>query len=209
MNKKHFATALVTGMAALTMHSASAAFINFDTDQSGTPYTGPSDSFVADEYTGVIINDSDPTAGSTFVNETSDLNDEKTSVNGFYVNVGAFAGVDTEVTLDFTSAVNRVDFVFANPTGYVSVEAFDGGGGSLGVFEFYGTESFINQAGFEVLAGGAGILGVGAIASMSIKPNSKEALILDNLVFKPVPIPAALPLFLSGLLGLGFLRRRR
>lgn len=47
-------------------NTASAVLIDFDTDQGGAPYVGLGDSFIANEYNGVIVNDSDPSAGSTF-----------------------------------------------------------------------------------------------------------------------------------------------
>jgi len=187
--------------------AASAAFINFDTDQAGTPYVGLSDSFVANEYNGVIINDSDPTVGSTYVNLINPAN-VGTSISGYYVNIGAFAGVQTRLTLDFTTAVSVVNFDFANPQGYLTVSAYDAANNLLGSSNYLGSNIFINQAGFNVLAGNVSISGLGNISKLIIEPNFNEALIFDNLSFRPVPIPAALPLFVSGLLGLGLIRRR-
>lgn len=198
--------ALASGLAFSS--ASSAAFINFDTDQSGTPYAGLGSSFVANEYNGVVINDSDPSVGSTFVNLTNPVN-VGTPISGYYINVGAFSGVQTELTFDFTTAVTTVDFDFANPQGFLTVNAFDVAGASLGVFNFNGPGTFVNQAGFNQGAGHVSLSGIGNIASLQIQPNFNEALIVDNLRFQPVPVPAALPLFASGLLGLGLIKRRK
>lgn len=207
MKTSFSAVVLSAGILLAVSSNASAAFIDFNTLQNGTPYTGLGDAFVAAEYAGVVINDSDPTAASTYVNQINPLN-VGTAISGYYVNVGAFDGVQTQMTLDFTTSVTSVSFDFAAPLGVLSVQAYDGGGGSLGLFNYLGADTFINQAGFNVLAGHVDIAGIGNIASLVIEPNFNETLILDNLDFQPVPVPAALPLMLSGLLGLGLVRRR-
>ena len=199
--------ALSAGILLAVSTTTNAAFIDFNTHQNGTPYVGLGDSFVAAEYNGVVINDSDPTLGNTYVNDTNPLN-VSTAINGYYVNVGAFQNVQTQVTLDFTTAVTTVGFDFANPSGDLTVSAFDTGGGSLGVYNFVGGGSFINQAGFLMSSGHASLSGIGNIGSLLIEPNIDQGLILDNLRFQPVPVPAALPLLLSGLLGLGLIKRR-
>ena len=73
---------------------------------------------------------------------------------------------------------------------------------------YVGGDAFINQAGFNQLAGHMSLSGVGNISRLVIEPGPNQALIVDNLNFRPVPLPAALPLFASGLLGLGLIRRR-
>lgn len=209
MNRSFSAVALSASVLLAFSSNSGAAFINFDTLQNGTPYAGLGDAFVAAEYDGVVINDSDPSAGITYVNLINPEN-VGTAISGYYANIGAFSGVQTQVTLDFTTDVTSVAFDFANPQGYLTVYAFDGGGGSLGVFNYFGNSSFVNQAGFTY-ANGAGhvdVSGIGNIASLVIEPNFNEALIVDNLDFQPVPVPAALPLLISGLLGLGLVKRR-
>ena len=198
---------LSAGILLAVSTSSHAAFIDFNTQQNGTPYVGLGDSFVAAEYDGVVIHDSDPSGSITYVNETNPLN-VGTAINGYYANIGAFAGVQTHLMLDFSTVVTDVSFDYANPQGYLTVSAFDSGGASLGVFNYNGAGSFINQAGFTMGAGHVDIAGIGNIASLLIEPNFNEALIFDNLNFHPVPVPAALPLLLSGLLGLGLIKRR-
>ena len=189
--------------------TASAVFIDFDTRQDGTPYTGLGDFFLANEYNGVVINDSDPTAGSTYVNLINPVN-VGTAISGYYVNIGAFdVTPQTQLTLDFTTAVTDASFDFANPTGDLTVSAFDVSGASLGVFNFMGTDLFVNQAGFNQNAGHVGISGIGEIASLLIEPGLNQALIFDNLNFSPVPVPAAVWLFGSGLIGLIRVARRK
>lgn len=157
--------------------------IDFDTRQDGTPYTGLGESFPQNEYTGVIIQDSDPDVGSTFVNLIDPTN-VGTAISGYYANIGAFAGTpQTLVTLTFTTAVTELSFDYATPSGNLAVEAFDASSTSLGVFNFVGGTVFVNQAGFNVLAGSASISGIGSITSVEIRPDLDQALIVDNLSF--------------------------
>ena len=190
--------------------TASAIFIDFDTKQDGTSYSGLGGSFPANEYNGVVINDSDPGPGVTFVDQLNPLN-VGTSISGYYVNVGAFDSTpQTQLTLDFTTVVSDVSFDFANPSGDLTVSVFDISGGSLGVFNYVGTDLFINQAGFNYGAGNVVISGIGDIASVLIEPAINQTLVIDNLNFSPVPIPAAVWLFGSGLIGLiGIARRKK
>jgi len=190
--------------------TASATFINFDTRQDGTPYAGLGGSFPANEYNGVVITDTDPGPGITFVNQLNPLN-VGASIDGYYVNVGAFGSTpQTQLNLDFTTVVSDVSFDFANPSGDLTVSVFDISGGSLGVFNYMGVDPFINQAGFDYGAGSVVISGIGDIASVLIEPGLNQTLVIDNLNFSPVPIPAAAWLFGSGLIGLiGVARRKK
>ncbi len=190
--------------------TASAVSIDFDTEQDGTPYVGLGGSFPANEYNGVVINDSDITLGSTYVNLINPLN-MGTDISGYYVNVGAFqVAPQTQLTIDFTTVVTEVSFDFANPSGDLTVFAFDVSGALLGEFDFMGMDLFINQAGFDQNAGHVDISGIGEIASILIEPDINQALIVDNLNFSPVPVPAAAWLFGSGLIGLiGIARRKK
>ena len=199
---------LTSGLMLVSVNSALADFIDFDTNQAGVPYAGLGDSFVSNEYNGVVINDSDPTFGLTYVNLTNPLN-VGTAISGYYVNVGAFDGIQTQIVIDFTTSVSSVGFHFANPQGFLNVTPYDAGGVAMAPANFLGGDTFINQAGFDYLAGVASFSGIGNISKLVIEPNFNEALALDNLRFSPVPIPAALPLFATGLFGLGFLSRRK
>ena len=157
--------------------------IDFETRQDGTPYVGPSDTFPANEYdgaVGVVINDTDPASGFTFINEENPLN-MGTDISGFYANIGAFVDTpQTQVTLDFTTAVSDVSFDFATTDGVLTVTAFDAGAMSLGVIVENGTDPFINDAGFTVNAGQVSISGIGEIASVLIEPSINHALILKR-----------------------------
>lgn len=190
--------------------TASAVSINFDTMQDGTPYTGLGGSFPSNEYNGVVINDSDPATGITYVNEIHPDN-VGTAISGYYVNVGAFDGTpQTELTFDFTTVVTDVSFDFATPSGDLTVTALDVTGATLGVYNLMGLDPFTNQAGFPYGAGHVDISGIGEIASIIVHPDLNQALIVDNLNFSPVPIPAAAWLFGSGFISLiGAARRRK
>lgn len=207
---KHSFFSIVFIVGAGLSTAASAVSINFDTRQDGTPYAGLGGSFPANEYNGVVISDSDPSSGSTFVNEIHPVN-VGTAISGYYVNIGAFdLTPQTQLTLDFTTVVTDASFDFANPTGALTVSAFDVSGASLGVFNFLGADLFVNQAGFDQNAGHVDIFGIGEIASLLIEPGLNQALIFDNLNFSPVPVPAAVWLFGSGLVGLiGIARRKK
>ena len=188
--------------------AASAATIDFNTDGGGVPFVGLSDSFAAAEYAGVLINDSDPSAGSSFVNLINPGN-AGTSISGYYVNIGAFAGKATFADFNFTTAVSSVSFDFADATGLLSVLVFDGSNNIISSSITLGTDAFLNQAGFSIKAGSVAVSGAGNISRVVLLPNSNEALIVDNLAFTPVPVPAALPLLGGGLLTLLAGMRRR
>lgn len=187
---------------------ASAATINFNTDGGGVPFVGLGDSFAAAEYAGVVINDSDPSAGSTFVNLINPGN-VGTSISGYYVNIGAFAGRATFADFHFSTSVSSVSFDFADATGLLSVLVFDGSNNIISSSITLGTDAFLNQAGFSIKAGSVAVSGAGNISRIVLLPNSNEALIVDNLAFTPVPVPAALPLLGGGLLTLLAGMRRR
>lgn len=190
--------------------AAQATSIDFNTNAVGNPYTGLSDSFLASEYAalGVTIKDSDPSVGSTYVNQTNPVN-IGTAISGHYVNVGAFAGKLTFLDLQFTTPVTSVNFDFATPSGQLGVYAFGVSGDVLAAVPFTGTATFVNQAGFNQKAGQGSLSGLGPISRVLVSPDFNQALIFDNLHFTPVPLPAAVWLFGSGLLGLiGFVQRR-
>lgn len=200
-------SAVLAFVASSAVHAIS---INFDTDAAGNPYAGSSDLFPAGEYAvlGVTIKDSDPTVGSTYVNLTNPAN-IGTAISGYYVNIGAFAGKLTFLDLRFTAPVSSVAFDFATPSGQLGVFAFGTGGDVLIGVPFSGADTFLNQAGFSVKAGHASLSGVGPISRVLVNPAINEALIFDNLLFTPVPLPPAVWLFGSGLLGLVGIARRR
>lgn len=195
----------------LTLATPAAALtIDFNTRANGNPFIGMSDSFMAGEYalSGLSINDSDPSVGSTFVNLTNAGN-VGTPISGYYLNVGAFTNrPPAAVAFDFGAGAQNVQFDFATPTGDISVFAF-GPGGFLGAFLFSGSSAFLNQAGFGVEAGSANVFGLGTITSLLIQAPTNQALIIDNLNFAPVPEPSTYLMVLAGLgLLVGFARRR-
>jgi hypothetical protein len=190
--------------------AAQAATINFNTDAAGNAYTGLSDFFAAGEYAalGVTLNDSDPAAGSTYVNLVNPVN-AGTAISGYYVNVGAFDGTSTFLDLQFGVPVTSVMFDFATPDGQLDVAAYGSGGALIANLPWAGADIFVNQAGFNVMAGQFALSGVGPISRLLISPSASETLIFDNLQFTPVPLPAAAWLFASGLLGLAGIARHK
>ena len=188
--------------------AASAATIDFNTDGGGVPFVGLSDSFAAAEYAGVLINDSDPSAGSSFVNLINPGN-VGTSISGYYMNIGAFAGKATFADFRFTTAVSSVSFDFATASGLLSVLVFDDSNNIISSSITFGTDPFLNQAGFSINAGKVSFKEFTVTKRIVLLPNSNEALIVDNLAFTPVPVPAALPLLGGGLLTLLASMRRR
>lgn len=168
--------------------TASSVFIDFDARQDGTAYVGVGDFFPADEYDGVVINDSDPASGSTFVNLV--VGNVGADISGYHVNIGAFAVTpQTQLTLDFTAVVTEVSFDFASPGGILTVTAFDASAAPLGVFNFNGTDLFTTQTGAALNAGRVDISGTGEIASLVIEPSPSTVLIIDNLNFTSAGSP--------------------
>jgi hypothetical protein len=188
--------------------AAQAATINFNTDAAGNPYTGLSDYFVAGEYAalGVSINDSDPSAGSTYVNLTNPLN-TGTAISGYYANIGAFDGTATSLELVFTAPVTSLGFDYASADGQLGVSLYDSGGNLVSSDVFSSTGTFVNQAGFSIKSGSVSLSGLIAIDRVLITPTANNALIFDNLQFTAVPVPAAVWLLGSGLLGLAGVAR--
>lgn len=207
LRKSAYALAAATLLATAP---ATAVTIDFNTRADSSPYFSPGDSFFANEYAllGVTINDSDSTAGSTFVNLINSGN-MGTSISGHYVNVGAFVGLPpAAVAFDFGVGAQNVQFDFATPSGDISVFAF-GPGGFLGALFFSGSTNFLNQAGFAVEAGSASVFGLGTITSLLIQAPTNQALIIDNLNFAPVPEPSTYLMVLAGLGLLAAMARRR
>ena len=200
----------VCGFSLATGSAAHAATINFNTDAAGNPYPGLGDNFLAGEYAalGVSINDSDPSPGSTYVNQINPVN-VGTAISGYYVNVGAFAGTSTFIELDFTTPVTSFGFDYATPDGLLGVSLFDTGGNLLASNSFSGAGSFVNQAGFNLNSGYVSLSSLVAIDRVLIMPSSNNGMIFDNLQFTAVPLPAAVWLLGSGLLGLMGVARRK
>lgn len=178
----------------------SATTINFNTLANGTPFTGSSGFFLSTEYAGlgVTITDSDPTAGSTYVNLTNSINPPGTAISGYYINVGAFQGVTTFVNFAFGPNVLDVAFDFATPSGMVHLFAYNALNTEIFNGFVTGSNAFFNDAGFSVLSGSGGISGVGPIARVRVEAPVDEALIVDNLRFTPSAVPEPPTLLLLG-----------
>lgn len=160
-------------------------FIDFDTRQDGTPYTGLGATFPADEYTGVNIQGNDPIGGLTAVDQVDASANPGSAIAGYHVRVGAFSSTPaTQLDIGFATPVSSLSFDFACPSGNISVEAFDASSVSLGVFLFTGSGTFVSQTGTVVPAGSASLSGIGSIGSLIIKPSlPNEVLVFDNLSF--------------------------
>lgn len=193
--------------------SSSAGLIDFETNGSGDPSGA---SFPAGEYAaqGVTINDSDPTPGSTFLNDTHPAN-VGTPITGKYVNVGAFDGVDTFLELTFAPGVTSVGFDWATGAGalFINITLLGPGDVFLDVIADATDSTFINDAGVEVPAGvfdgDAGGLEIRRVVIQDQHGPVERVLILDNLRFQQIPEPASLLLITAGAAGLGRCLGRR
>jgi hypothetical protein len=216
MIKKQIISAVITTSLLQVATTADAVLINFDTRQDGTPYTGLSDSFLANEYDGVIINDSDAVAGSVFVNQVDPVN-VGTAISGYHVMAGSNPNGATLLELSFTNPVDSVSFDYALPrnTFPIFVGIFDASGlifsDPFGIIN--GGYPFISQTGttfygvhleFSYLD----FPGLTKFTKLNLWSPS-TAMMLDNLSITAVPVPATIWLFGSGLIGLiGFARRK-
>jgi hypothetical protein len=211
MINKHVLGVIITSGLMLGTTAANAVLLDFDTTQDGTPYTGLGDFFLADEYDGVLISTSESPTGA-FVNEVDAAN-EGTAISGYHVNVGSIAEVTTLLELDFTTPVDSMSFDYATPAAagdlQLTVSIYDNSGLIFeGLFPPPG-DIFLSQTGATFYSGHLDFSGLGNITKVDLSIH-EATIMLDNLNFNPVPVPAAVWLFGSGLIGLiGIARRKR
>lgn len=106
----------------------------------------------------------------------------------------------TPVTLNFTDTVSAVSLLTSGNFGQVTFSAFLGG--SL-------VESFTSSV--DLTANNFyGFEGI-RLDALTLTPSGSNSFALDELAFDiaPVPVPASLPLLVGGMLGLGWMARRR
>lgn len=192
----------------LAASNASAGLIDFETDGAGAP---SGTSFPSAEYAGqgVVILDSDPSAASTFLNDTNPAN-VGTAIQGKYVNVGAFQNIPvTFVDLFFAPGISSFSFDWASGLADIVVSIFDPDDAPLGTFGDVADTDFVNGAGFTVPAGSVAFVGDTAIGRVRISDSveGNAGLIVDNLGFQQV-IPEPSAALLLGL-GLALVGRRR
>jgi len=183
-------------------------FIDFETDGLGNPWTSDIMILSPNEYTtqGVLIGSS-RSGGTTIFN----LGDSGTSsIQGYKIQSGASAGVDTFIDLSFEPGVTNVAFDWYTSTVGTSI--------SLSIYDLGGSlitaQSDISDASWSGFNAGSYSLDLGGqnIGRIRIEdqPVGTHIVGIDNLAFSPVPVPAAAWLFGSGLIGLiGIARRKK
>ncbi|MBT8473467.1 MAG: VPLPA-CTERM sorting domain-containing protein [Marinicaulis sp.] len=212
---KVFVASIVAAGAAF-VSSASAVPLDFQTLSDGvtTPTFLPGGS-VAD-HTPFLVGAEYAGAGVVFSSE-GDTDDELGPVFGTLTGFVApnivvqdykrdlAAGSTFNIRADFAAGTSFVSAdVYAAAGNSVTMTAYDSGGGVLGaatsaVIASFGDSEFLTLA------------GLGTIAYIIWEASSpfSSSVGIDNIDFDAVPIPAALPLLISGLAGLGFASRRK
>jgi len=162
---------------------------DFDLDQNG--FVISSGTFVANEYDllGVVMN-------SIYVDELAFEGAASAPNATRFTNTAIFT---------FSVPVTAVGIINTSPDPNEGVEVFDGNGVSMGSFIHGANPNLDRFVGYRAT-------GTDLIGSI-VYSNGLSDLELDELIFEvsAVPIPAALPLFGTGLALLGFMgwRRRR
>lgn len=182
--------------------------IDFETDGSGNPWTSDRLPLPTDEYItqGVLIGSSRSVGATVFTFTDSGTS----SIQGYKVQSGATAGIDTFLDLTFVSGVTNVAFDWYTSTEGTSV--------SLSIYDtadsLITVQSDISDADWSGFNAGSYSLDLGGqiIGRIRIEdqPVGTHIVGIDNLAFTPVPIPLAVWLFGSGFIGLiGIARRRK
>lgn len=205
-------SALLAALVLAMTTQTNAQVVDFETDGGGAP-SGPT--IASNEYAGVglLIEDSQAPAGMSTLNDTHPAN-VGTPIDGKYLNVGAFDGVDTFIELMFPAGTDSLGFNWATGANATEIEVslFDSSNTQIGAtLQDLATDTFINNAGFEVPAGTFSTASATAIHRVLIadQVGGTRGLILDNVRFQQVPEPASLALAACGVAALLATRRRQ
>lgn len=127
----------------------------------------------------------------------------------FFLTDDFTANQTVDLTLDFDGPVTGLQFYIGD---------IDGGGGNREVFEAVATLAGGGTSTISFTSGDAGTgnsiatlfdFGTDAITSVSISGSTANGNRIDNISATAVPLPAGAVLMLTGLAGLGLLRRRK
>ena len=133
--------------------------------------------------------DSDPTTGSTFLNDTNALNGPtNTPISGQYANVGAFDDTATEIDIRLNMGTAHLGFDWATGAGAkgILVSTFDVNDDPIDISFVASDSTFFNDAGIEVPGGSYSFdVPVGELPIVRIviedQPGAIRALSIDNL----------------------------
>ncbi len=185
--------------------------IDFETDGSGDPWSPAPLLLPPDEYAsrGVTI-----TGSQNRVFLASLVNVGTSPAQGFVIQDGAVAGVDTFIDLTFDPGITSVAFDWYSSTRAtsISVSVFDLGGSSLESFSDPSDSTFIVEGSPQfVFAAGSFSLDLGGTPIGRIRvedqPIGTHAVGLENLAFTQIPEPATALLLGCGMAGLALRRR--
>lgn len=190
-----------------------AQFIDFETDAYGVPW--PSDNVLlpsSDVYAplGVTI-----TSRGSYIYLSSHLNTGTSPIQGFRIQSGASAYWETFIDLTFDPGITQVAFDWHSSTAATSalVSYFDNDGVLLGTQSPTSDSTWIPEGSSSIFKAGSFSLDLGGLSIGRIRiedqPSGTHIIGIDNLEFSAVPIPAAVWLFGSGLIGLIGVARRK
>ena len=189
-----------------------AQVIDFETDGGGAPSGA---TIASDEYAGlgVLIEDSEVPAGLSTLIDTNPAN-VGTPIDGKYVNVGGFTGVDTFLELMFPAGTTSLGFHWATGVDATQIEValFDSSDTQIGATILDpATTTFVNNAGFTVPAGTFSAATGTPIhrALIEDETGTTRGLILDNLRFQQIPEPVSLTLAVGGAIACVATRRSK
>ncbi|MEE9329941.1 MAG: VPLPA-CTERM sorting domain-containing protein [Parvularculaceae bacterium] len=200
----------------LATANASAATIDFETLADGVTAPMVLLGGSVGDHTPFLVGSAYTTLGVTFSSE-GDTDPETGPIFG---NLSGFAGANTiiqdykratgasfNIRADFSGVVENVSVdVYAAAGNSVTMTAYDSGGLVLGAITSLAIATIGDSENI-------GLSGLGPIAYIIWEASSpfSSSVGIDNLTFdsSAVPLPAALPLFLAGLAGMGAASKRK